>query len=190
MLTKIRSSLLVASSALLLFLTLGVSAASVDRKPIRIMLDGFPLPFPAAPFATQGTTMVPFRAIAEALNINVVWSEQTQTVTATKSMNGVPTKVVLHKNDKKAIVNGQQKLLSVAPMSKSGSIFVPLSFFSVQFGAVVSWDGASQTVSIISPIEKIHTEAFTLLLRSRNSAMYRNSIPFRSVGLALIVRAI
>ena len=51
MLTKIRSSLLVASSALLLFSGLSsVSAASVDRKPISIMLDGFPLPFPVAPF--------------------------------------------------------------------------------------------------------------------------------------------
>ena len=75
-------------------------------------------------------------------------------------MNGVSTKVVLHKNDKKAIVNGQQKPLTVPPMSKNGSIFVPLSFFSAQFGAVVSWNGASQTVSIISPIEKIYTEAF------------------------------
>jgi hypothetical protein len=161
MLTKIRSSMLVASTALLLFSGLSsVSAASVDRKPISIMLDGFPLPFPAAPFATQGTTMVPFRAIAEALNITVVWSEKTQTVTATKSMNGVSIKVVLHKNDKRAIVNGQQKPLTVPPMSKNGSIFVPLSFFSAQFGAAVSWNGATQTVSIISPIEKIYTEAF------------------------------
>ena len=143
MLTKIRSSMLVASTALLLFSGLSsVSAASVDRKPISIMLDGFPLPFPVAPFATQGTTMVPFRAIAEALSITVVWSEKTQTVTATKSMNGVSTKVVLHKNDKKAIVNGQQKPLTVPPMSKNGSIFVPLSFFSAQFGAAVSWNGA------------------------------------------------
>lgn len=161
MLTKIRSSLLIASSALLLYSGLShVSAASVDRKPISIVLDGFPLPFPAAPFATQGTTMVPFRAIAEALNIQVVWTEKTQTVTAAKTMNGILTKVVLHKNDKKATVNGQQKLLSVPPISRSGSIFVPLSFFSAQFGAAVSWNGASQTVSITSPIEKIYTEAF------------------------------
>ncbi|MFC5649435.1 stalk domain-containing protein [Paenibacillus solisilvae] len=161
MLTKIRSSLLVASSALLLFSGLStVSAASVVRKPISIMLDGFPLPFPAAPFAMQGTTMVPFRAIAEALNIQVMWSEKSQTVLATKSRNGKLTQVVLHKNDKKALVNGQQKLLTVPPLAKDGSIFVPLSFFSSQFGAAVSWNGASQTVSITSPVEKLYTEAF------------------------------
>ncbi|WP_407673402.1 stalk domain-containing protein [Paenibacillus silvisoli] len=163
-----KTVLLAGTAALLLYSGLSgipaaastASAAAAAAKPVTIMLDGFPLPFPAAPFVTQGTTMVPFRAIAEALGIGVVWSEKTQTVTATKAVDGAAKTVILYKNSKKATVNGQPQLLRVAPLARSGSIFVPLSFFSAQFGAIVGWNGPTQTVSITSPKEKLHTEAF------------------------------
>ncbi|BBH19363.1 hypothetical protein Back11_07080 [Paenibacillus baekrokdamisoli] len=180
MLAKIRSSILVTSSALILFSGVpSLSAAPITAKPITIMLDGFPLPFPAAPFATKGTTMVPFRAIAEALNINVVWTEKTQSVTATKSTNGQQIKVILHRNDKHASVNGQDKLLTVAPVAKDGSIFVPLSFFSSQFGAAVSWNGAAQTVTITSPVEAMYTEAFYAISSFKELSYVKN---FNSVS--------
>jgi len=137
-----------------------VSAAPAAAKPVTIMLDGYPLPFPAAPFVTQGTTMVPFRAIAEAMNIQVAWSNATHTLTAKKTRDGSTKEVILRSGDKKAQVDGQTKQLSVAPVLKNGSVFVPLSFFSTQFGASVGWNGASQTVSITSPVEPLHTEAF------------------------------
>ncbi|NBD23164.1 stalk domain-containing protein [Paenibacillus glycinis] len=183
--TKIRTSLLAAGSALVLLSGLtGAAAASaaaaVPPKPISILLDGFPLPFPAAPFVTQGTTMVPFRAIAEALNIQVVWSAQAHTVTATKSRDGETTTVVLRQNDKKAAVNGQQQLLRVAPTSKSGSVFVPLGFFSSQFGAAVNWDGAAQTVSITSPAEPMYSEAFYAISSYKEVGLVRkfNAVSF------------
>ncbi|QHW34791.1 glycosyl hydrolase [Paenibacillus rhizovicinus] len=164
--SKVRSSLLIASTALLLFSGLSrasaAPAASPVSPPVSIMLDGYPLPFPVAPYVTAGTTMVPFRAIAEALNIEIAWTDKTQTLTATKSEVGAaaPTTVVLHKNDKQAFVNGQQEQLRVAPTVKDGSLFIPLSFFSTAFGAEVSWDGVFQTVSITSPIEPMYSEAF------------------------------
>ncbi|WP_116192780.1 stalk domain-containing protein [Paenibacillus taihuensis] len=136
------------------------SVAAATSKPVTIMLDGYPLPFPVAPFVTQGTTMVPFRAIAEALSIQVDWSDKTQTVTATKSTNGTVRKVILILNNNKAMVNGQPQLLRVAPLSRDGSIVVPLSFFSTQFGAAVSWNSETNSVSILSPREKMYTEAF------------------------------
>ncbi|WP_219837275.1 stalk domain-containing protein [Paenibacillus sp. R14(2021)] len=162
MIFRIKSTLLAASSVLILLsgVPTNASSAPIERQPIRIMLDGFPLPFSAPPFILHGTTMVPFRAIAEALNIQVEWSDKTQSLTATKSMDGTVAEVILHKNDRKAVVNDQQKLLNAAPIAKGGSIFVPLSFFSAQFGAAVNWDGGTQTVSIISPIEPVYTEAF------------------------------
>ncbi|RAP75142.1 stalk domain-containing protein [Paenibacillus montanisoli] len=160
-----KSSLLVGCTAVLLasglpYISPAKTAAAAAAKPVTIMLDGYPLPFPVAPFVTQGTTMVPFRAIAEALSIQVVWSSKTQSVTATKSTDGVTTKVILYKNNKKAMVNGQPQLLRVAPLSRNDSIFVPLSFFSTSFGAAVGWNGETKTVSITSPKEKMYAEAF------------------------------
>ncbi|WP_246070389.1 stalk domain-containing protein [Paenibacillus kobensis] len=137
-----------------------ISSAAALPKPVTIMLDGYPLPFPVAPFVTQGTTMVPFRAIAKAINIQIDWSNATQTLTATKTRDDSTTEVILRTGDKKAKVNGQTTLLNVAPVLKNGTLFVPLSFFSTQFGAGVGWNGTTQTVSITSPIEPMYTEAF------------------------------
>lgn len=165
MIPAFRKMLLFSGSAVLLATSVtGIAAAAPvshsAKPPVSIVLDGFPLPFPAAPYVTQGTTMVPFRAIAEALSITVEWSNASQTLTATKTSDDTVTTVVLHKNDKQAKVNGEKKQLTVAPLMKSGSVFVPLSFFSTQFGAAVGWDGSSQTVSIASPKTRMYTEAF------------------------------
>ncbi|GFN32313.1 stalk domain-containing protein [Paenibacillus xylaniclasticus] len=160
--SKIKSFFLTSCSVIVLLSTFNNTAptASAASKPVTIMLDGYPLPFPNTPYVTQGTTMVPFRAIAEALNIQVTWSNASHTLTATKTRDGSKIKVILRSGDKKAIVNGQTKQLNVAPALKNGSLFVPLSFFSTQFGAGVSWNGSTQTVTITSPVEKIFTEAF------------------------------
>lgn len=163
----VKTSLLAASSALLLFSGAAGAAATPTAAsaspPIGILLDGYPLPFPAAPFVADGTTMVPFRAIAEALNVQVDWSNKTQSLTATKApadANATATTVVLRKNDKKASINGQQQVLAVAPAMKDDSLFVPLKFFSTAFGAAVSWDSVLRTVSIASPAEPMYAEAF------------------------------
>ncbi|GMK42231.1 hypothetical protein PCCS19_52900 [Paenibacillus sp. CCS19] len=134
--------------------------AAAQTKPVTVMLDGFPLPFPAAPFNSGGTIMVPFRAIAEALNIQVVWSNQTHTLTAKKVREDATTEVILRQSQLTATVNGQKKQLAKAPINRNGTIFVPLSFFSTQFGAQVGWNGPSQTVTITSPVEPMYTEAF------------------------------
>jgi spore germination protein YaaH len=68
--------------------------------------------------------------------------------------------VVLHQSQLTATVNGQKKQLNKAPVNKNGTFFVPLSFFSTQFGAQVGWNGHTQTVSITSPVEPMYMEAF------------------------------
>lgn len=54
----------------------GPGAADAAAAKVTIMLDGYPLPFPVPPTVTGGTTMVPFRAISEALGITVLWNQQ------------------------------------------------------------------------------------------------------------------
>ena len=139
---------------------ISTAAAATSAKPVTVMLDGFPLPFPAAPFNSDGTIMVPFRAIAEAMNIQVAWNNQTHTLTARKVRNGSSTEVVLRQSERTATVNGQKKQLARAPINRNGTFFVPLSFFSTQFGAQVGWNGPSQTVTITSPVEPMYTAAF------------------------------
>ena len=152
-----------------------VSAASSPNQAAApaISLDGYNLPFSTPPAVKSGTTMVPFRAVAEALHITVSWNTRARTVTATKTTSGVIRKVVLKQGSKQASVDGKAVTLAVAPYSENGSVLVPLSFFSSQFGAAVSWNGAANTVSIQSPAEKMYTTVFYAL----NSFAKRSYMP-------------
>lgn len=125
-----------------------------------ILLDGYPLPFPIEPQIIKGNTMVPFRVIAEALGISVQWVEQTKTIIAQNSSGAAASQVILQINNTTATVNGQKVQLPVSPMLIKGHTAIPLRFFSTQFGAQVDWDGATRTVSIVSPQKNLYSMAF------------------------------
>lgn len=127
---------------------------------VSIMLDGYPLPFPVEPAVMSGTTMVPFRAISEALGIQVEWNQAAKKITATKKDQAGDTKVILTLGSKSAAVNGAAVKLAVAPQNVRGTTMIPLSFFSQQFGAGVSWNQATKTVSITSPKKEMYTLGF------------------------------
>ncbi|GGH40719.1 stalk domain-containing protein [Paenibacillus segetis] len=133
-----------------------VKAAS----PVSILLDSYPLPFPTEPIIVEGTTMVPFRAISEALGIQVTWTQSTKTILAIQGEGANTTRVQLTLGSKKAIVNGSTVNLNVAPQSVGGNTLIPLSFFSQQFGSDVKWDQATRTVSITSPQKRLYTLGF------------------------------
>ncbi|WP_052516601.1 stalk domain-containing protein [Paenibacillus popilliae] len=126
----------------------------------KIVLDGYPLEFSAKPMIIQGTTMVPFRGIAEALGIEVTWDSKTKTVAAKQSTADGEKSVLLQLNQKAAQVDGQSVALSIAPLATAGTTYIPLSFFSKQFGAQVSWNAAAKTVSIQSPPKQMYSMTY------------------------------
>ncbi|ASA20514.1 stalk domain-containing protein [Paenibacillus donghaensis] len=139
------------------------SSAYAAAGGVSIMLDGYPLPFPVAPVMMKGTTMVPFRAISEALGIQVEWNQKARKITATKTDAAGKKTVVLTLGSKNAVVNGAVVPLAVAPQDIRGTTMLPLSFFGQQFGAGVSWSQATKTVSITSPKKDMYTLGFYAL---------------------------
>ncbi|ANF95723.1 stalk domain-containing protein [Paenibacillus bovis] len=135
-------------------------ATHAAAPSVSITLDGYNLPFPVAPTMVKGTTMVPFRAIAEALGIPVSWNQASKTITATATSGSGSKKVVLTMNSTNATVDGQKVTLAVAPQTINNNTMIPLSFFSQQFGAAVKWDASTRTVSITSPAEDLYTLGF------------------------------
>ncbi|AWB42892.1 glycosyl hydrolase [Paenibacillus sp. CAA11] len=139
-------------------------AGPVKAAPsVQIQLDGYPLPFPASPVVIEGTTLVPFRAISEALGIKVTWNAKTQQIIGQKQVEQTSKQVTLTLGSRIAFADRQKVTLAVAPRSIKGNTMIPLSFFSQQFGANVKWNAQTQTVSIVSPKESMYTLGFYAL---------------------------
>jgi len=110
----------------------------------QVYVDGQKLDVSTA--SDSGTTLVPLRAIFQALGATVDWDSSTQTVTASKTQTTV--KIQIGSNT--AYKNGQPVMLQVPGRIISGNTMVPLRFVSESLGANVNWDGATQTITIIS----------------------------------------
>jgi len=142
---------------------ISASTSQAAAGQVSIMLDDYSLPFPVQPTVMNETTMVPFRAISEALGVKVVWNQAKQEITASKTGTAGTKQVVLTMGSKNAVVDGQVVKLIASPQTVQGSTLIPLSFFSSQFGATVAWNQATKTVSITSPKEDIYTMGFYAL---------------------------
>jgi hypothetical protein len=97
------------------------------------------------PVIEQGRTLVPLRAIFEALGADVKWDGSTQTVIAIKA--GKEIKLII---GGQAYKNGQPVTLDVPAKIVDGRTMVPLRFVSEALGTSVRWEDATQTVSIYS----------------------------------------
>ncbi|WP_052475940.1 trypsin-like peptidase domain-containing protein [Cohnella kolymensis] len=114
-----------------------VPAATAAPKEISVYLDGMKLQFSSKPFQTEGTTLVPFRAIFEALDADISYNSKTKTVKATKE--DVTIQLILGQTV--AFRNGDAIKLFTKPRSVSGVTFVPLRFISESFGCTIGTSG-------------------------------------------------
>lgn len=128
------------------------AAGTSSAATIQILLDGYSLPFDSAPLVKNGVTLVPFRAIAEAIGVSVVWDQATRTVTATGlNGSGQSTKVKLTVGKKTANVDGASVPLLEAPVYQQGRVLIPLRVFADQFGAKTGWIQTTCTATVQSP---------------------------------------
>ncbi|HAG00600.1 MAG TPA: copper amine oxidase [Paenibacillus lactis] len=167
-------------------LSLSLLGTAADHHPahaaptISVLLDDVPLAFDAAPRIEKGVTYVPFRAVGEALGIDIKWNSKTQTVQAVKTGNDNTTEVQLRVGSTTAVVNKKNVKLPAAPIMREGRVLIPLSSFSSQFGASVRWNQATRTVSLKSPKSKMHLRAFYAIesFKERDIIQWMNSVAF------------
>lgn len=118
--------------------------APSNPDEIMVHLNGERMTFQAPPIRQNGSVMVPFRAIFEALGLKVEWDSKTQTIKGSKP--GALIKLKLGSTT--AEINGNQKKLTVAPTNIKGSTYVPLRFIGEAVDAKVNWLAEIQTVTI------------------------------------------
>ena len=96
------------------------------------------------PFIKDGRTLVPMRAIFEALEANVSWDDATKTATATAE----DIEVKITSESTTAYINGAPYTLDVPALIENGRFVVPVRFISESFGATVEWNGVRKIVTI------------------------------------------
>lgn len=121
---------------LLISFALQASTALADDKPIKVLFNENKLELAKDPIVTNGTTLVPFRPLFEAMGIKVEWNQAEQTVRATGDNYSLQMKV----GSKQAVVNGKNLTLTVAPQTVDGHTLVPIRFISESTGSLVAWN--------------------------------------------------
>jgi len=112
---------------------------------ILVFVDDRPITFDTDPYIDGSSrTMVPLRAIGEALGARIDWNEATRQVTFTKASNIV----VLTIGQKTASVNGVQQTMDTSPVIKDGRTMLPLRYVGEYLGAQVEWDGDQRLVKV------------------------------------------
>ena len=118
-------------------------------KPINVILNGEKLVFTdVAPFIVDGRTLVPLRAIFEALGAEIEWNDETKTVTS--KGGGVTVSFTIGSTE--LIRNGEVVVLDVPSQIYESRTVVPVRAIAESFGAKVSWVAETRTVDIISEI--------------------------------------
>lgn len=76
--------------ALCLLLFLALPASGADSRAVSITVNGAPLDIPSAYITEDGVTMVPLRALSEALGFSVSWDGGKRTVSITSGQEAAP----------------------------------------------------------------------------------------------------
>lgn len=124
-------------------------------SPITVTLDYVEIHFLQPPVIQNDRTLVPLRAIFEAMGASVIWNGETKTITSVLD----DTVVVITLGNNTMTVNDTKKTLDCAPQLIGESTLVPVRAVAESFGCNVEWNAATRNVSILSPsfLEKAAT---------------------------------
>lgn len=118
-----------------LVLTIGSSAMSVD---------GIPATLDSPPIIRDGRTLLPIRAVIEALEGSVSWDSVARKATVTLGTHTVEVWI----GSRQARVDGMYVALDVAAIIVSNRTLLPLRFVAENLGCTVTWDPVGRTVTI------------------------------------------
>jgi hypothetical protein len=132
--------------ALAMLFTMTAVPVWAEEAAPTVILDGKNLSFDVPPMIEDGRTLVPLRAIFEAMGATVSWDDNTKTATAVKGN----TEVILKIGSLEPTINGTVQKLDVPGKIVNGRTLAPLRFVGEAFGGSVTWDGVKREVVITS----------------------------------------
>lgn len=113
-------------------------------EAVTVFLNGKQIIFDVPPLIEEGRTLVPLRAIFEAMGAKVGWDGESKTATAQRAN----TKVYISIGSREPVVDGQVYPIDVPARIYVNRTLAPLRFVGEAFGGQVEWDASSRTVYI------------------------------------------
>ncbi len=98
-------------------------------------------------------TLLPVRAVIEAVGGTVEWEENTNTAVLTYGNDVIRLTI----DSTTAYLNGAAQTLDVAPTTINDRTMLPIRFIAESFKFTVDWDGNTQTVTITVPAKEDET---------------------------------
>ncbi|MDD4239332.1 MAG: copper amine oxidase N-terminal domain-containing protein, partial [Desulfotomaculaceae bacterium] len=118
-----------------------------NQEGIKIVVNGRAVSFDSAPYIDEhDRTMVPLRAIAEALGAEVGWDGQTMVVTIQR--DGRESLFTIDSNT--AVFSGVRVTMDTCPVIRNDRTMLPVRYVAESLGAEVGWNQDTLTVSIES----------------------------------------
>ena len=125
-------------AAMFILVPLSVSAQS----EIKVVLEGTEIVFDQPPVIISDRTMVPVRAIYEALGADVSWDGATRTASGEK--NGIIVSFTI--DEPKVSINYNKKEIDAPAVIVNDRTLVPVRALAEGFGVKVDWDADTRTV--------------------------------------------
>lgn len=116
-----------------------------DSTEVGIVIDGRKQSFEDKPVMVQGRTLLPMRALFQALGADVDWDQGTGTAVGFR--DGVEVRIPIGSTS--PTINGRPAKIDVPARLISGRTYIPLRFVGEALGDDVQWDGQNRLVVII-----------------------------------------
>lgn len=97
------------------------------------------------PIIISGRTMVPIRAVVEAMGGKIEWDNSTQKITISARNNKI--EVWVNKTD--IVINGVKSKMDVSPAVRNGRTYVPVRFIAENLNSKVDWINSTKEAVII-----------------------------------------
>lgn len=127
---------------LMFMMMVPISATSLNPS---VHLNGVELAFDSQPYIVDGRTMVPVRAISEALGAEVGWDGETEIITISIFET---TTLYLKIGIGAYTINGNSYVIDAAPEIRDGRTMVPLRFVAEGLGCQVVWNEETASVEL------------------------------------------
>jgi hypothetical protein len=149
---RLRPLMALLTALILLVASVPAASAAVDDwnlspdglQVANIVIDGRAQDFTG--YIVNGRTVVPMRALFEALGATIEWNSDTWTVKATKGSKVI----ILTVGQVQGKINGQDYTLAVPPVLINSRTFVPVRFVIDALELDITWDQPTWTVIINS----------------------------------------